>query len=141
VTLTTTNTINASKSQNAPTADHAAGIPAEVGSAGQGGCIESGNAAPAPAAALKGGALAKLAGMWCNEAGFHTWLADKWHDTWARYDSHTGDVPNNEIAGKVLRELLTVKTRAEIDHNTEAAALFKRLILQPYADHLKATKA
>ena len=128
----------------APAATDATGIPDEIGGAGQGGCTESGNVSPAPgtpAETLKGGALAKLAGMWCNDAGFQTWLHGYVPDLWDRFENvpFDGSV-QHLIAGNCIRAMVGVKTRAELDHNPEAAALFKRLILQPYADHLKAKK-
>ena len=110
--------------------------------AGQGRGAESGNATPAPATeAMKGGALAKLAGMWCNDAAFQPWIRGYVPDLWDRFASVPFDGPvDHLIAGNCIRHMVGVKTRAELDHNPEAAEVFKRLILKPYADHLKATK-
>jgi hypothetical protein len=118
-----------------------AGIPEDVGGAGQGGGAESGNPATA-SQPLKGGALAKLAGMWCNEPEFQHWLKRLSPDLWDRYAANapSGDI-NHLIAGNIIRAMVGVKTRAELDHNQESAAMFKRLILQPYAAYIKSAKA
>jgi len=118
-----------------------AGIPEDAGGAWQGGCAEGGNTATA-SQPLKGGALAKLAGMWCNEPEFQQWLKRLSPDLWDRYAANApaGDI-NHLIAGNIIRAMVGVKTRAELDHNPVAASMFKRMILQPYANHQKATKA
>lgn len=132
---------NGSKARSEPSKVAAAGISGDACRAGQGGGTENGDSAVAPEP-MKGGALAKLAGMWCNDAAFQTWMRGYAPDLWDRFASVPFDGPvDHLIAGNCIRHMVGVKTRAEIDHNPEAAALFKRQILQPYADHLKATKA
>lgn len=132
---------NGSKARSEPSQVATAGISGDARRAGQGGGTESGNPAAAPEP-MKGGALAKLAGMWCNEAAFQNWMRGYAPDLWDRFSSvpFDGQV-DHLVAGNCIRHMVGVKTRAELDHNQEAAALFKRRILQPYADHMKATKA
>ena len=132
---------NGSQTRPEPSQVAAAGLSGDAGREGQGSGAESGNAAAAPQP-MKGGALAKLAGMWCNEPAFQTWLRGYAPDLWDRWTprAEVGDV-DHLIAGNCIRHMVGVKTRAELDHNAEAAAMFKRMILQPYADHLKANKA
>lgn len=133
---------NGSQARSEPSQVATAGISGDACRAWQGGGTESGNPAAAPEP-MKGGALAKLAGMWCNDPAFQSWLRNRVPEIWAANAGRGGEVGNIDhlIAGNCMRALINVKTRAELDHNPEAAALFKRLILQPYADHLKATKA
>jgi hypothetical protein len=68
------------------------------------------NAAPE----RKGGKLAQRAGILCNEGAFWQFLADG------------GDPPatNSEEAADAIREYCGVKSRAELDHNEEAARKF-----------------
>ena len=70
----------------------------------------------------KGGALAKLAGMWCGEEDFRSFLA------------HTFDavVASPEDAAEVIREVCEISTRAELDWHTDAAARFQELIRLPF---------
>jgi hypothetical protein len=60
---------------------------------------------------LKGGPLAKKAGILCAKPAFWTFLK----------------VRTQEAATNVLRRECGVKSRAELDHNSEAAAAFDRL--------------
>lgn len=122
-------------------------VPGREDGAGQGGSAESGNPAPARSNApttetLKGGALAKLAAMWCGEARFQTWLQAAARDVWDRHATKAAQAAtvgniDHLIAGNVLREILRVKTRAELDHVPAAAAAFHTLIRAPYAQSLK----
>jgi hypothetical protein len=74
----------------------------------------------------KGGALAKLAGMWCNDPEFWSWLSIA-HE----YQSYCSD-----DAAVSLYELCEIESRAELDHNPVAAEKFHRLIRGPYQKHL-----
>jgi hypothetical protein len=70
----------------------------------------------------KGGDLARLAGIWCNDAAFHAWLG----------------VADAEAARQKVCFLCGIESRAELDHNPTAAAIFHQAIRQPYRDHLAA---
>lgn len=89
---------------------------------------EAGTAAiqPEPEPA-KGGALAKLAGMWCNEIEFCTWLADRLHVT----------VMRAEDAARQIRLTCGIDSRAELDSNAKAAAIFNEKFRIPYSMYLK----
>ena len=94
-----------------------------------------------PAAEQKGGALAILAGRWCNEMMFQTWLQKAFPQPWKvreeqslrsiapRYNPAT-------VAANVVRDVCGVQSRAELDHNADAAEKFHRLIRGPYSKHL-----
>lgn len=74
----------------------------------------------------KGGALAKLAGMWCNDWEFTFWLRSIGHS----------QVTNFSEASRFVRSLCGVGSRSELDHDPVAAEKFNRLIRGPYSKHL-----
>ena len=74
---------------------------------------------PAP---VKGGALAKLAGMWCADPEFHAWIRHA-------YDP---DVQSSEKAAVFVRFLCGIKSRAELDSNERAAMRFQEFIRLPF---------
>ncbi len=74
----------------------------------------------------KGGALAKLAGMWCNDPNFWAWLEPD---------------PNNACqsangAAACLYAICGIDSRAELDNDPVAAEKFHRLIRGPYQKYL-----
>lgn len=75
----------------------------------------------------KGGALSKLAGMWCASPAFWGWVL-KTH----------GFFCEAEGAADLVRKLCDIDSRAELDHNTEAAEKFQRHIRGPYVKYLQA---
>lgn len=76
----------------------------------------------------KGGALCKLAGMWCQEPEFHAFLAHTMK--WAK--SYTEPI-TSEVAANIIRETCGVASRADLDHDEAAAAIFHRDFRLPYA--------
>ena len=68
----------------------------------------------------KGGPLAKLAGMWCNDPEFLKWF----------------EATDASDAAEGIRVLCEIESRAELDSNPEAAEKFHRLIRGPYQKHL-----
>jgi hypothetical protein len=77
---------------------------------------------PAKYEELKGGPLAKLAGMWCQSKDFHEWIG----------------VPNQEEARLFILEECGIDSRAALDHNHLAAEIFHRSIREPYSKWLTA---
>lgn len=87
---------------------------------------------PDPAAEKpKGGALAKLSGIWCGDGHFQAWL-------WIRFPKY-GDISNATQAADVVRIVCGVDSRAELDSNKLAAAIFEERIRRPYMRHCVAT--
>ena len=76
----------------------------------------------------KGGPLAKLAGMWCEMPLFWDFLLWK----------HEYTVSNEPDAAKTVYELCGITSRAELDHNEQAAQKFKSLIRGPFQKYMLA---
>jgi hypothetical protein len=76
-----------------------------------------------PKEELKGGPLAKLAGMWCQSADFQAWCGQ---------ESAAG-------ARAFILDTCGIDSRAELDHNQAAATRFHEDIRIQYADWLKET--
>lgn len=70
----------------------------------------------------KGGALARLAGTWCGEAGFWSFLSKRF----ARV------CENRDQAASIVREVCGVASRAELDNIPAAEATFHVRIRLPY---------
>jgi hypothetical protein len=68
----------------------------------------------------KGGELAKLAGMWCNAASFQKW---------------TGTTNANDAAEAIYKKC-QIKSRVDLDHNDQAAHIFREYIRGPYMAYM-----
>lgn len=80
------------------------------------------DADPGSEAQSKGGALAKLAGMFCQQPEFWRFIAE-----------HFGArISNADQAAGAVREICKVDSRAELDGNAEAADVFHSQIRLPY---------
>lgn len=75
----------------------------------------------------KGGALAVLAGRWCNDPQF-----------WAWFESIDHPCENSIDAAELVRYLCDIKSRAELDHDPVAAEKFHRLIRGPFSKYTQA---
>jgi hypothetical protein len=96
---------------------------------------EQPEALPAPAK-VKGGALAKLAGIWCGEPAFQAWCREAFLCEWATaVDS--GVVGESELAAEVMRKRCFVDSRAELDHSALAKAFFDDQFRRPYTAWLR----
>jgi hypothetical protein len=74
---------------------------------------------------LKGGELAKLAGMWSNEQAFWDWVA--------LIQENPCHGPQD--AAGFIRAVCGVNSRALLDHDAAARAKFDQHIRKPYAKY------
>lgn len=82
---------------------------------------------------LPGGPLSKLAGRWCHEHEFMRFLKQEYPDYVNLVSMRLmPDTQPNEVAAEVLRQVLGIKSRADLDHNPDAAEAFHTLIRGPY---------
>ncbi len=72
----------------------------------------------------KGGPLARLAGLWANEPEFLEWM---------RSIGQPANAPAD--AAEFIRARCCIESRAFLDHDPRAKALFHRYILGPYSKH------
>lgn len=76
----------------------------------------------------KGGPLARLAGIWCNDPEFWKWL-----ETDPDNACHSA-----QGAAHCLYVICGIESRVELDNDPAAAERFHRLIRGPYSRHLVA---
>jgi hypothetical protein len=76
-----------------------------------------------------GGPLARLAGMWCEDDRFASWMASTFPAAWTRETEET--YPVSEWPAVTLRHICEIESRAALDHDSEAKARFDLLIRQP----------
>lgn len=75
----------------------------------------------------KGGQLAKLAGMWCDDYRFRDWLCE------AGY----GICFNEDDAKHVIYKVCEIDSRAQLDNKEYAADKFHEFIREPYSQYLQ----
>ena len=74
---------------------------------------------------MKGGALSRRAAMLCQSAEFRLWL-DRMRN--AKYPMHIPDgTHTEEDARDFFLDACKVQSRAELDHNQTAAAMFNKI--------------
>lgn len=79
----------------------------------------------------KGGPLSKLAGRWCQDPEFQTWLASTFgvnYDPGANIEAETAHQ---------VREICHITSRKVLDHDSIAAHNFDWSIRKPYMEHLQ----
>lgn len=72
----------------------------------------------APVDKPKGGQLAKLAGIWCADARFQEWIG----------------ADDEDDARQMIYNLCGIKSRAELDHDKQAEAVFHKEVRIPYSE-------
>ncbi len=95
-----------------------------LGSPGQPLAVTALKTAAQRAAKPAGGALAKLAGQWCNDATFRAWCGAETADD----------------AAEFIRRECGIASRAELDSNKSAEAIFHLNIRSAYASYLQELK-
>lgn len=78
----------------------------------------------------KGGDLARLAGIWCNDPKFWRWLAVK----------HGEDLDSDMAAAQWVRTVCGVTSRAELDNDAGVGVCFHKHIREPFMAYLKAAQ-
>ncbi len=76
----------------------------------------------------KGGELARLAGIWCNEPKFWRWI----------YTVTGVELDNDMHAATWIRNTCSVDSRIQLDHDEDAGWLFQKHVREPYMAYLKA---
>ncbi|WP_041493240.1 hypothetical protein [Burkholderia lata] len=72
----------------------------------------------------KGGALARLAGLWANEPEFLDWMRS------------IGQPANTPVdAAEFVRARCCIESRAQLDHDPRAKARFEQYVRGPYAKY------
>lgn len=84
-----------------------------------------------PNAKPLGGPLARLAGLWGGDRQFQVWMRQTFP-----HDLDNIDLTDEQLAAEAVRLVCGVASRAELDHNHEAAEKFHSLIRLPYSDYL-----
>ena len=79
------------------------------------------NPEPVEPVEMKGGPLAKLAGMWCNDRYFIEWVKSK----------------SERAPDEFIKNICGIDSKRELDHDDVAALLFHEEIRKPYAAWLE----
>lgn len=77
----------------------------------------------------KGGPISKLAGMWCLSPAFHAWLTEMGHPA-----------SDPQSAADCVRDMCGVISRADLDHDKDAADRFHKLIREPFSQYMQGDK-
>lgn len=81
--------------------------------------------ARAVSAGRKGAALSRAAAMMCNGAKFQRWVV-------SRIGAAPEGVSPSQHAARYVRDMCGITSRAELDHNATAAALFHEVVRKPF---------
>lgn len=99
-------------------------------------CVQIGDdEKPLPLAGKpKGGALSQLAAQWCrDQPAFFTWLDEAYPVTVKRIaDAETTNGNYDQVCAEAIRIICEIDSRAKLDSDPHARALFERHIRQPY---------
>lgn len=85
----------------------------------------------------KGGALTKLAAMFCSQERFWQWARLKDEAGWARAEAIALTNEPIKVAAEWVRRTCGVSSRSELDSNRAASTAFHEKIRIPYSRHLE----
>lgn len=89
---------------------------------------------------VKGGALAKWAGILCNDQLFYRWVMPVYDRVMGGHGYGSGDVDPDSFGSKsefcrhCVLVICKIKSRAELDHNHEAGRIFRENIMAPFSE-------
>ncbi|MPS76561.1 MAG: hypothetical protein E2591_00630 [Achromobacter sp.] len=75
----------------------------------------------------KGAALSRAAAMMCNGAKFQLWVV-------SRIGAAPEGVSAQQHAAQFVRDVCGITSRADLDHNVEAATLFHTAVRIPFVE-------
>lgn len=88
------------------------------------------------APSIKGGALSKLAALWCKTPAFQQWIAAEFNDIVLDVGTRIAEPSDEELATHAIYAVCGIKSRAELDSNPEAKESFNELIRHPFSQTL-----
>ena len=86
----------------------------------------------AKAAQPKGGELARLAGMLCSDAQFQAWIENTAPNDFLPSVTEAMGITAEGRAAITLRNVCGIESRAELDNDARAAAIFRQQIYDPF---------
>ncbi|CAB3850151.1 hypothetical protein [Achromobacter animicus] len=78
-----------------------------------------------PSMERKGAALSRAAAMMCNGAKFQRWVV-------SRIGAAPDGVAASQHAAQYVRDICGITSRAQLDHNAQAASLFHEAVRKPF---------
>ena len=78
-----------------------------------------------PSTDHKGAALSRAAAMMCNGAKFQRWVV-------SRIGAAPDGVSASQHAAQFIRDACGITSRAQLDHNAQAASLFHEAVRKPF---------
>lgn len=80
----------------------------------------------------KGGALSKLAGMWCGSLDFQHWVRSQHLTLWAEVERTLEGASQRELTKLTLYKMCSIKSLVDLDHDPEAGEYFKREVRERF---------
>lgn len=78
-----------------------------------------------PSTEHKGGALSRAAAMMCNGERFQRWVV-------SRIGAAPDGVSASQHAAQYVRDICGITSRAQLDHDANAASLFHEAVRKPF---------